>query len=457
MRYKDFNDLLTKQAERIPSHPALKYGEKCWTYRELLEAVDCKAEEYRESRKTCLGVLADGSADCVISLFAAAKAGLQLVMLDSALPDELYPSLLAYTDVDILCGDEELCEDLAPRLSRGLPSGTDSVLFFPSGTTSRAKAVELSQYSLCQSAYNGGTLLPLAEDDTLLCLLPLGHVFGFVCGLLWGLYSGACVTLGRGPRHYAEDCAYYKPTAVSVVPLLLGFLLKNHALNPELKLILIGAGDCPAQILDAAKSTGARISFGYGLTETSSGVALSLGDDPYAMTVCPDDTVTIADDGEILISAPTCVMKGYYKMPEATGAVLRYGMLRSGDLGRIDKNGLLHITGRKKDILVLSDGTKIFLPEYELQLMQALRRSELAVILQDGRPVLLCQTIPGDSKDPLKRRAAVLNLLTPLMRSMPRGQQITDVFFTDVPLPRTATGKIKRYELPQLIAELSNQ
>ena len=307
------------------------------------------------------------------------------------------------------------------------------------------------------NAHNGATLLALAEDDTLLCLLPLGHVFGFVCGLLWGLYSGACVALGRGPRHYAEDCAYYKPTAVSVVPLLLGFLLKNHALNPELKLILIGAGDCPSQILDAARTTGARISFGYGLTETSSGVALSLGDDPYAMTVCPDDTVTIADDGEILISAPTCIMKGYYKMPEATGAVLRYGMLRSGDLGRIDKNGLLHITGRKKDILVLSDGTKIFLPEYELQLMQALRRSELAVILQGGRPVLLCQTVPGDSEDPAKRRTAVLKLLAPFMKSMPRGQQITDVFFTDAPLPRTATGKIKRYELPQLIAELLNQ
>ena len=447
MRYRDFDDMLKSKAEVLPEHPALRYGEKVWTYRELYEAVCRKAEEYRASEKTCLGVLADGSADCVIALFGAAKAGLQLVMLDASLPDEAYPPLLSYTDTDILWGDPDLCEELAPHLGSGTPDGAGKVLFFTSGTTSRSKAVELTQHSLCQSAWNGSSLLPLSETDTLLCLLPLGHVFGFVCGLLWGLSCGAAVALGRGPRHYADDCLYYRPTAISVVPLLLGFLLKAKALDPELKLILIGAGDCPAPILHAAKMTGARVSFGYGLTETSSGVALSLGDDPYAMTVCPDDTVTLAEDGEILISVPTCVMQGYYKRPDDTAAVLKEGVLSTGDLGRFDENGLLRVTGRKKDILVLSDGTKLYLPEYELQLSQALGRTELAVMLKEGRPVLVCELLPSDDRDPAVRRSAVLKALSPLMKTLPRGRQITDVVFTASPLPRTATGKIKRYEL----------
>ena len=193
--------------------------------------------------------------------------------------------------------------------------------------------------------------------------------------------------------------------------------------------------------------TGARVSFGYGLTETSSGVALSLGDDPYAMTVCPDDTVTLAEDGEILISVPTCVMQGYYKRPDDTAAVLKEGVLSTGDLGRFDENGLLRVTGRKKDILVLSDGTKLYLPEYELQLSQALGRTELAVMLKEGRPVLVCELLPSDDRDPAVRRSAVLKALSPLMKTLLRGRQITDVVFTASPLPRTATGKIKRYEL----------
>ncbi len=447
MRYHDFDDLLKNKAAALPDHAALRYGEKCWTYRELYEAVCAKAEEYKASGRTCLGILADGSADCVISLFGAAKAGLQLVMLDANLPDAAYPMLLSYTDTDILRGDPDLCEELEPHLAGGVKDGAGKVLFFTSGTTSRSKAVELTQYSLCQSAWNGGSLLPLSEADTLLCLLPLGHVFGFVCGLMWGLFSGACVALGRGPRHYADDCRFYQPTAVSVVPLLLGFLLKAQALNPELKLILIGAGECPGPILRAAKATGARVSFGYGLTETSSGVALSLGDDPYAMTVCPDDTITLAEDGEILIKVPTCVMQGYYKMPDDTAAVLRDGVLSTGDLGRFDENGLLHITGRKKDILVLADGTKIYLPEYEQQLSQALGRSEIAVMLNNGRPILVCEAQPADRTDLAASRQLMLKTLTPLMKTLPRGQQITAIIFTDQPLPRTATGKIKRYEL----------
>ena len=452
MRYRVFYDIVKKQAAAVPDHPALRYGDKVWTYAELCRAAEEKAEEYRASGKTCLALLSDGSADAVIALFGAAQAGLQLVLLDASLPEEVYPQLLSYTDADCLWGDPELCEELTPCLSQGTPDGAGKVLFFTSGTTSRSKAVELSQYSLCQSAWNGSSLLPLSPDDTLLCLLPLAHVFGFVCGLLWGLSCGATVALGRGPRHYAEDLSYYRPTAVSVVPLLLGFLMKAQALNPELALILIGAGDCPANILCAAKAFGVRVSFGYGLTETSSGVALSLGDDPYAMTVCPDDTIRIAEDGEILIQVPTCIMKGYYKRPEDTAAVLKDGWLSTGDLGFLDENGCLHITGRKKDILVLSDGTKIYLPEYEQQIMRALGQTELAVTLRDGRPVLILKGDPAQAGSASSQdKAALLAALSPLMKTLPRGQQIADIVFSAQPLPRTATGKIKRYELNALL------
>ena len=441
MRFQRFEELLRTWAEKTPEAPALRYGERTLSFSQTWAAVEQRAEELRRSGKSCLGLLSDGSLDCVIELFAANLAGLQIVMLDENAPSVLLRQLLAYTDVDLLWGDVDLVDELNPYLAQGVRDGEGKILFFTSGTTERAKAVVLTDHSLCQSAFNGSEKLPLSPEDTLLCLLPLGHVFGFVCGLLWGLSCGACVALGRGPRHYIDDCKYYQPTAVSVVPLLLGFLIQQRLLNEDLKLILVGAGDCPPALLQAAAAMGIRVSFGYGLTETSSGVAISVSGDPYAMEICPDDTITLAEDGEILIQAPTCMMQGYYKRPESTAEVLIDGVFHTGDLGRFDEEGKLHITGRKKDILVLPDGTKIFLPEYEAAIARVLGHTELAVILKDNRPLLIYS---GEAnKEDLSKA------LLPLMTELPRGQRLGGIQIVQEPLPRTATGKIKRWELQQ--------
>ena len=445
-RFESFGHMLSYWAQKTPDSPALVYEKQTLSFSQLYARVLKRSEELKASGKTCLGLLSDGSLDCVIELFAANLAGMQLVMLDAMAPEETLRALMSYTDIDLLWGDPDLTEELEHALTKGVSGGGDRILFFTSGTTERSKAVALTGHSLCQSAWNGSAKLPLSPDDRLLCLLPLGHVFGFVCGLLWGLSCGASVALGRGARHYADDCGFYRPTAVSVVPLLLGFLLKTGAVNPELKLILVGAGDCPPALLRAASARGIRVSFGYGLTETSSGVAISVSGDPFAMEVCPDDTITLAEDGEILIQAPTCMMQGYYKRPDSTAQVLVDGVLHTGDLGRFDEDGRLHIAGRKKDMLVLPDGTKIFLPEYEAELMQTLGHTELALSLRDGRPVLVYsgQADVGE----LRKR------LRGLMEKLPRGQQLAGIIVTDQPLPKTATGKIKRWELQQKVSTL---
>lgn len=444
MRFLSFSELIRWYVDRTPDAPALRYEEggilREMSYRRLYETVKARALELEQTGKTCLGVFADGSLACVIELFAAVRAGLQVVMLDRNVPVAILRGLLPYTDVDLLWGADDLCASLAPNLTEGVKHGAGRVLFFTSGTTARSKAVVLTEKKLCASAYNGGALLPLTPDDTLLCMLPLNHVFGFVCGLLWGLSCGACVALGRGTGHHTDDCAFFRPTAISLVPMLLGYLLRHDLLNDELKLILVGAGDCPDALLQAAKARGVRVSFGYGLTETGSGVALSLGDDPRAMTVCPDDEITIAEDGEIFVRVRTCMMKGYYKCPEDTAAVLHGGVLQTGDLGFFDENGLLHITGRKKDILVLRDGTKLFLPEAEAEIERLLGTSEFALALHRGRVALV---LHGDERDD----ATLLAALTPYQNARARGQQIAAILRRDKPLPRTATGKIRRWAL----------
>ncbi|MBR3554195.1 MAG: acyl--CoA ligase [Clostridia bacterium] len=444
MRFSSFEEMLRHYAQSTPDAPAIRYAAdgkvQALSFAAFYDAVRSRAADLRAAGKTSLGVLCDGSLDCVTEIFAAVQAGLQLVLLN----ENAGPEHLARTDVDALWGDAALTEELAGALTAGVTDGKGRILFFTSGTTAKMKAVALTEQSLCSSAYNGGALLPLQPGDVLLCMLPLDHVFGFVCGLLWGLSCGACVALGRGARHYFDDCAFFQPTALSAVPLLIGFLLQKNLLNPELRLVLIGAGDCSQKITTALQMKGLRVSFGYGLTETSSGVALSLGDDPYAMTVCPDDKVTIADDGEILIEAPTCCMTGYYKDQPATDAVLKNGVLHTGDLGRIDAHGLLHIEGRKKEILVLADGTKLFLPEYEFSISAALSGRDFAVVEDHGMPLLV---VHGDESE----RGTVTAQLEPLMKHLPLGRRLRAIQFVCDPLPRTATGKIKRWELQQKV------
>ena len=443
MRFADFSALLAHWAELAPDAPALLYdrnGTKAvCTFAELSQRVLSRAKALFAEEKHTLGILCDGSFDCVVEIFASVLSGRRTVLLSENAADELLTEQVKEAELDALWGDPDLIELLEPVLVETAEGGEHKILFFTSGTTSRAKAVVLSDASLMSSAYNGGALLPLSPSDTLLCILPLDHVFGFVCGLLWGLSCGACVALSRGARHYGDDCVYFRPTALSAVPALLGFLLKYRALNPELITILLGGSGCPPEILSAAQATDARVCFGYGLTETSSGVALSLGEgDPYAMTVCPDDTITIAPDGEVLIEAPTCMMQGYWRREEDTDAVLKNGVLHTGDLGTLDENGRLRLTGRKKEILVLSDGTKLYLPEYEQALSKALGNEPVCVLLVNDQPILVLE---GD----LRGTAPIWEKIRPVLDERPRNQQIRRIEFYEKPLPRTASGKIMRW------------
>ena len=450
MRFDDFAALLRHWRERAPGKAALLYARgdavRAMSWAELDDAVASRASALSAGGARCVGVLCDGSVECLVEIFAAVRAGLQVALMDSNADEALLRAQARAADVDALWGDVDLIDEMRPALEPSAAPLEGGMLFFTSGTTEAARAVALSQQSLCASAWNGSALLPLQPEDTLLCLLPMNHVFGFVCGVLWGLHCGSCVALGRGMRYYAQDCALFRPTALSAVPLLLGFLIKHGALNPALKLILVGAGDCPAALLDAARLGGRRVSFGYGLTETSSGVALSLGDDPFAMTVCPEVEPAIAPDGEILLRAPSIMMRGYYKDPAATSAALVDGVLHTGDLGRLDDQGRLYVTGRKKEMLVLSDGTKLFLPEYEGRLAAALSGRECAVMLINGRPVLVLHGAEDE-------RGAVVEQLKPVMARLPRGQQLGGIRFTPEPLPRTASGKIKRWELQQKVGQ----
>lgn len=448
-RFRDLQHMIRFRAETDPEGNMLYYDGAVLSNTDFLFRVREESETLSrlsaESGANCVAIAADGKPDSIIEIFAANQAGLQIVMADPGTTEE---TLLEWTDAGLFWKDGKTAI-IEGRRAEG--EVNDKILFFTSGTTSRSKAVVLTGESLAQSAYNGASMLPLTPNDTLLCILPLSHVFGFVCSLLWGISCGASVALGRGRRHLFDDFTFYHPTAVAVVPQMLEIFLRTGVFGPELQLILVGAGMCGREIIEAVRNGGRRIAFGYGLTETSSGVAMNTGgEDPYALTVCPDDEIRVNSEGELEIRADTCMMKGYYKMPGDTAEVLRDHWLRTGDLGSVDEDEHVRVFGRRNDVLVLSSGMKIFLPEYEEDLYRALSQEcgirELAVV-QDGKDLVLAvfgTDLPADR---------ILRTVRRSQQDLPLDQRIRRVTVLETVLPRTATGKLKRWELQRLLEE----
>lgn len=463
MRFQSFSDMLAGNAKMYPDRPAVISANGIIPYAELWDKVREKAAELRREQCGCVAMIAPPTAEWIITMFASVIAGKRTVLLDHSLPAESLSRLVRHTEADRLFLDERPFDkdELAvvkgalvrPQSSASEGSGlkysgsksSDSpgegdLLFFTSGTTEMSRAVVLTSRSLCSSAWNGQQLLPCTQDDRILSLVPLVHVFGFVCTMLWPISNGASVALGRGMRCFTQDPAFFRTTILPAVPSLAEFLLAADAFNPELKTILIGASNCSPETISTIRSRGITVRFGYGLTETSSGLAMSLDDDdPYSMTLCPDTEITIADDGEILVKT-SCMMKGYFKNKKATHAALRNEVLHTGDLGHFDSNNRLIITGRKKDILVLPNGKKIFCAEWENELARLLETRELAVVLYGGRALL---TVVGDNS----RKDELFDKVQRFNRTKPFDTRINDVIMRQEPLPRTATGKIKRWAI----------
>jgi long-subunit acyl-CoA synthetase (AMP-forming) len=218
-------------------------------------------------------------------------------------------------------------------------------------------------------------------------------------------------------------------------------MINSDAFNPELGTILIGGAPCTPDTISFLREKGIDVYIGYGLTETASGIAITQDqDEPFALYPCPDSDISIEADGEVTVET-SCMMEGYI------GAIPMFDGDRffTGDIGSVDEQGRLHLTGRKKDVLLLEDGSKIFCPEYEEDIAEKTGFDDLAIIKKDGHAVL----IAGSGGD----RDTLLAAVNEYNGDRQRSQQIFDVMILEHRLPRTATGKIKRYELQEELGE----
>ena len=445
-KYTDFAELVSAFSMR--SGAALRYADESDSIHEIsyAELADMIRSELLHLKAECANVeavIAEQTPESVVSIFAHVMAGCDIIVADPMVPEEQLEAAAAAAEAAKAARE-------AMRDGRGRvlgARGEGELLFFTSGTTSRSKIVRLTSSSFCTSAWSGQCMLPCGEDDVILSILPLAHVFGFVCSMLWGLAYGATIALGRGVRHLVDDALFFRPTILPAVPTLVSAMLRFDALNPELKIVLVGAAPCRPEVTAALRDKGIKVYLGYGLTETSSGVAITQDlDEPEALYPCPEASIRIEDDGEVTVATP-CMMQGYI----GDEPMFDQDRFFTGDLGWFDDKGRLHLKGRKKDVLLMADGTKIFCPEYEEDLERLTGLPDLGLSMKDGHAVLVAGSLSNDPAIEANIRGKLLKTVGNYNKKLQRSQQIYDVIVRADSLPRTATGKIKRYELQEQI------
>ena len=408
----------------------------------------------------------------------------------------------------------ELLEDGKKKLGNGdnryneveIDNNKMSIMLFTSGTTAISKAVSLSQANICADIYALSQMTDIRKEDIFLSFLPLHHTFESTCTFLYGTYSGITIAFCDGLRHVASNLKEYNITGFVCVPLMLEIMYKKiektlkdkkkytlikimsgisnlllkfgidvrrkmmkpvlDSFAPNLRILIAGGAPMSKDAIKGFLNLGINLLQGYGLTETSP--VLAGENDKYkrlGSVGFPLPGIDIAIDnpnkeeiGEIKAKAPT-VMLGYYGNEEATKEVLKDGWFYTGDLGYIDKDGYLFVTGRKKDVIVLKNGKNIYPEELEI-LINKLPYVEESMVF--GKPdqkdddLILCAKIVYNKdamkeKYPAKKKENYHDIIwqdirNNINKSMPAYKYIREIIVTDEPLIKTTTQKIKRHE-----------
>lgn len=346
----------------------------------------------------------------------------------------------------LLCAEEWLpAHDAVLVEERGRERGALATIMYTSGTTGRPKGVMLSHRNILFDAHAALETCCIDETDTMLSFLPLSHAFERTMGYYICMMAGVTVAYARSVKLLSEDLQIIRPTILVSVPrifervygaisakleeasplrrklfalavdigwrrfeheqgradwdlsLLLWPLLKYLVaskvmarLGGRLRLTLCGGAALQPEISRIFIALGLPILQGYGLTETSPVVCANRLDSNFPSSVglpLPGVEVRIGEQGALLVKGQN-VMLGYWNNAEATRVMIDMdGWLNSGDIASISDSGHITITGRLKEIIVLSNGEKISPADMEQAILRD-RLFDLVMVYGDGRPYL---------------------------------------------------------------------
>ena len=379
------------------------------------------------------------------------------------------------------------------------------ILLFTSGTTGNAKGVCLSQRNICSNILSTYGIVKVKRSDLFFSVLPLHHTYECTLGFLLPIYSGASIAHCEGLRYIAKNMAEFHPSVILCVPLLLEkmhktivrnmnktlpekyrkenqdenpfdtlpFIIKKivknkvkNTLGGRLRVFIVGAAAANPIILSDFRKLNLNTLQGYGLTECSPLVAGNTDffqkDDAAGLPI-PNveykiDSPNSEGIGEIIVKGPN-VMLGYYNNPEATANVMKDGWFHTGDLGKIDENGYLYITGRCKSVIVTKNGKNIYPEEVEYYLNDNPLISEALVQgiqeSDDDETYVKAQIYPNleaiseylkgsvPTKEEIKK--IISDVVSNVNSKLPNYKHIKGFIIRDKEFEKTTTQKVKRY------------
>lgn len=380
-----------------------------------------------------------------------------------------------------------------------------NILLFTSGTTSKSKAVMLSQNNISSNVYSMQLVEDIREGDVNIAFLPFHHIFGSTCMIVM-LAFGVTTVFPDGLRYIAQNLKEYKVSVFVGVPLLVeaiykrieqgvakkgktkivelakkisNLLLKLHIdvrkklfkeilneLGGSLRFVISGGAPLDRKVAQGFNELGINVVQGYGLTETSPVIAAeNCKKMKYGSIGFPMENVQLElynqDEqgiGEIRVKGPN-VMLGYYENEEATNEVLKDGWFYTGDLAYFDKEGYLFLTGRKKDMIVLKNGKKVFPDELETVINRLDEVSECIVYgmpdNKDKNDIKLSVKVVYDAevvkekypdlpKEELEE--VIWQKIKEINKTFPPYKYIKNMILTNQELIKTTTKKVKRNE-----------
>lgn len=357
-------------------------------------------------------------------------------------------------------------------------------LIFTSGTTGTSKGVMLSHKNLTNNAWvirKTGFHHP--SPATVMSVLPIHHAFELTANNLCVLLAGETICINDSLENIVKNMQLFKPTIMLVVPMMADLFAKkikdalhdpiqkkkfdagvkickgmkkvgihgerqifaeiHKKFGGRLKRLVVGGAPLRDDVAKILQTIGIEVYQGYGLTETSPVISVNapiLGNKIGSVGKLIDGTEVRIKDGEIQVKSPS-VMLGYYKNQEATDETFDEGWLKTGDLGYVDKDGFLFITGRKKNLIILDNGKNIYPEELEEHLNAIPCIKDAMVYEHKGTICAMIQLVSLSEKETAKEAIRNLN------GKMPTYKKIKGITFRVKDFPKTTTMKIKRNEV----------
>ena len=353
-------------------------------------------------------------------------------------------------------------------------------IVYTSGTTGNNKGVMLTHFNFCSSAY--GACCNVLNTGPVLLVLPLHHTFGLTASIFSIMLYGNPIYINKSLKRISDDFQKAQPQLVFVVPLILETLYKNiwntakkqgkdkalkalialsdtlltfridlrktlfkpvlQSLGGNLDLLVSGGAPLDEKYVKGFRSFGITVLNGYGITECGPIVAVQRNKFAVPGSVGPPlccNQVMISDEGEIMVKGDN-VMVGYYHNDAENERVFQDGWFKTGDIGHLDQHGTLHITGRIKNLIILSNGENIAAEGIE-QLVYSIPYVKEVVAYGENDVIVAEVFLDEDVSD---ARSRIHEDIKAINQHMPLVRNIGKVVIRDTEFPKTTTKKIKR-------------